>query len=165
MFRRELLTELGGMDEALRYNEDSDFLQRVAIAYQGTYVDFPSVRHYHHSENKSSDRLAISNALLTSATNVLDAFPSFAHQLGARADERLSELHVSRIEQLVVLGQFERARALAATSTTRLPAAVRLSIAMGRAAPVNARRFIRRAIESAAVRLHNGLLSASRSRR
>lgn len=112
LFRRAVVEEVGNFDESLRHNEDSDFVQRVAIAYPVAYSPVPAVRVHHHAENKSSDRVAITEALLQSARNVLAAQPEFAAKLGSQADERIRALQSELLESLVLAGRFEEAAEL-----------------------------------------------------
>jgi glycosyltransferase involved in cell wall biosynthesis len=141
MCKRSVFTSIGGMDETLRHNEDSDFVQRVAIRYRGTYVDTPTVRCFHHDGNKSADRPSIYDALLVSAAQILEEFPEFARSLGENADRRLGALRVLQIEALARAGRIDDARA-AAAQVSRLPAAVRISLALGTARPLAVQRWV-----------------------
>jgi len=145
MFRRSVLSTVPGLDESLRYNEDSDFIQRVAVRHRSVYCDRPTVRVYHHEGQKSRNRAEIYGALLTSAERILAENPEFGRQLGRAAETRLHELRMERARALLLAGRFEEAQetALHATPT------VRLAVAMRSTAPLRVRAAVSRSIRHA----------------
>jgi glycosyltransferase involved in cell wall biosynthesis len=110
LFRRHVIDGAGYVDESLRYNEDSDFFQRVSILYRAAYSSTPTVRVYHHSENKSSNRVALHKALITSAGRILKDHPAFETALGGLAQRRLNELNMRLVFAMIMSGQYEEAR-------------------------------------------------------
>lgn len=113
LYRQEIFARLGGFAETLRYNEDSDFLQRVAIAFKASYCPLPSQRVHHHGGNKSNQRPQIYRALLASARGILADYPDFEAKLGKIAEKRVREIQRRLVEALLLADQFEEARATA----------------------------------------------------
>lgn len=110
LYRRKCIEHVGGFDETLRLNEDSDFLQRVAISFRGCYSDYPSVRVRHHSGSKSRDRVGIYRALLKSSENILREYPQFGQQLGPLAQKRRTEIRLLLVQHLLLAGEYDEAR-------------------------------------------------------
>ena len=155
MFRRHVLEAVPELDEQLRHNEDSDFLQRVAIRFRAAYCNTPTVRVHHHAGNKSSDRVEIYGALLRSAQRVLAENPAFRDELGRAADRRLRELRAKQVEALLGAGRYDEARTAAASSDGTFT--LRLAAAMRTVLPLHARaslsRPVRRCLRATATRL------------
>jgi len=136
LFRRKLLLRVGGVDESLRHNEDSDFVQRVAIAGRASYCAVPSVRVYRHAGRKSRDRVAIQRALLASARRTLARHPGFARRLGARAPAHLRALEARLLELLIQAERWQEARQLAAASPSAVGRAARWALRLRRRWPL-----------------------------
>jgi glycosyltransferase involved in cell wall biosynthesis len=94
-------------DESLRYNEDSDFLQKVAISFHAAYLGTPTALVHYHDGNKSSNRLEINRALLKSAENLLKRYPAFREQLAELADKRLSGIVANVAAELILEKRYE----------------------------------------------------------
>jgi glycosyltransferase involved in cell wall biosynthesis len=157
MFRRWVLSTLPGLDESLKHNEDSDFLQRVAIHYRAAYSSSSTVRVYHHRENKSQDRIAIYGALIQSAQRVLDENPAFREQLGQIAGRRLRELRTKQVEALVLAERFREAQTLCASSKKDVSALVRLAASIRSTIPLKVRDCVNRWKRFVKRRLRPGL--------
>lgn len=106
LFRRSVFDRVGLLNTTLRYNEDSDFLQRVAITCPAAYSPTPTVRVYHHATNKSQNRVEIFKALLKSNEAILKNYPEFAQKLGPKAQERLNTLKLAIIRHHILQKQF-----------------------------------------------------------
>ncbi len=106
-------------DETLRYNEDSDFVQRVALTFKAAYCPQPTGRVHHHGANKSRDRIAICRSMLQSVDSILAKHPEFLHALGASAEARRREIREELVEALLVSGDVSGARATAAGGRLR----------------------------------------------
>lgn len=152
MFRRRLLDRVGPVDESMRYNEDSDFVQRYALLGTAAYCGLPAVRHYHHAGNKSGNRVRIYEALLDSGERILEGNPEFRHRLGDRALARLAEIRRLLLESLILAGDFDKAGTLAST-LTRLPIADHLALAWRSRMPVVVERSLRRAFGALLARI------------
>lgn len=93
MVRRALFESVGGFEERMRYNEDSDFIQRLALKSRPIFSDYPSIVQRHHSSNKSKNRLEIYEAVLFSCEKLLEDAPELYAIIGAkRVQKRLDEL-------------------------------------------------------------------------
>jgi glycosyltransferase involved in cell wall biosynthesis len=129
-------------NEAARYNEDSDFLQRVAINFKAAYSPRPTARVFQHGGNKSSDQKEICRALVTSYKNILRDYPAFAASLGARALRRLDEVKTDLIEVLLKTGEPAEARAIAGTMARGNPI-VAMGLLLNSVLPFFVRRYYR----------------------
>lgn len=101
------------IDEQLRHNEDSDFLQKVAICFKAAYSPFPTAKVFEHDSNKSGNRIALYRALLLSSETILNVFPDFKKSLGELADNRIHEIKLKLIEELIKENLFIEAQNLA----------------------------------------------------
>ncbi len=110
LWTRSALQKVGLLDESLRYNEDSDFLQRMALCCRAAYSPTPTVMVYHHPNEKSSNRVEIYKALLISSENILAKNPDFAGTLGLDAVIRIQKIKRHLLEALVLHGEFEQAK-------------------------------------------------------
>ncbi len=149
MFRRQLLDRVGWVNESMRYNEDSDFVQRYSLIGRAAYCDVPTVRHYHHAGNKSANRVRIYGALLDSCERILADNPGFLGRLGHRADARLDEIRRLSLESLILAGDFAAAATLA-PKVDDLPWPDRLALAWRLRMPVVVAQAVRSSL--AAVR-------------
>lgn len=140
LFRRDVVHKVGSVDASLRHAEDWDFVQRVAIIYPVRYSPVPTVRVYHHSENKSSDRVAMTESLLQTARNVLAQYPAFAQVLGSRADARIRELKAQRVEELVLAERYAEAAAYARRERIGMRLLIRLALLTNSLLPIRAER-------------------------
>lgn len=135
MYRKEIFSGLK-LDESLKYNEDSDFLQRVSIKYKAAYLEVPTAKVFNHGGNKSSNRIGIYTALLQSSLGILRDYPEFAVSLGELAEKRILGIKTDLVEQLVFDGDIETALAIAEGVRDKLRADVRLSLLLRSSAPL-----------------------------
>jgi glycosyltransferase involved in cell wall biosynthesis len=142
MFRRRLLDRVGWVNESMRYNEDSDFVQRYSLLGIAAYSSTPTVRHYHHADNKSANRVRIYDALLESCERVLADNPKFLDRLGRRADARLDEIRRLSLESLILARDFAAAATLA-PKVNNMPWPHRLALAWRIGMPVVVAQAIR----------------------
>lgn len=136
LFKREVFDSVGLLDETLKHNEDSDFVQRVAICCKAAYCDVPTVRVFHHATNKSGNRVALLRAVLKSAEKILVAYPEFALRLGALAGKRLSTIKGNLVEALIVAGDFVTAQEMAGAAGKEIRLSARLALWTGSPFPV-----------------------------
>lgn len=146
LYRKRVFDKIKGFDERLKHNEDSDFLQRVAICCRAAYTPMPSARVYHHRDNKSKNRVAIYRALFESTEAILDSFPEFRDSLGTVVEERVKEINIRLIEALVLSGQFEEAKSISANFRKELRTAVRLSLRLKSNIPYRAIGQLKKAL-------------------
>jgi glycosyltransferase involved in cell wall biosynthesis len=112
---RKHIFEVYRNDESLRYNEDSDFLQKVAISFKAAYLDIPTALIHHHGANKSLNRIEINRALLRSAQNILETFPAFREQMAELADKRIAGIVTELADELILERRFEEVMLLEAS--------------------------------------------------
>jgi hypothetical protein len=105
-----------------------------------TYSAIPTVRVHHHEENKSSDRVAITRALLRSARNVLSQYPDFAQALGSRADARIRDLNSEHVEALVLSARYAKAAEYARSEGVRVRPLIRCALLTNSLAPIRAKQ-------------------------
>jgi glycosyltransferase involved in cell wall biosynthesis len=141
LFRRDAIVEAGGYDETLRFNEDSDLLQRVSIRNRAAYVSTPTLRTLHHNGSKSRDSVGLHRALLTSAERILEENPQFAARLGEAGPARVNELKGLYVEALLAAGRAREARQAAATIAVAIEPALRCALLLGSPSPI---RYVRR---------------------
>ncbi|MBI4572084.1 MAG: glycosyltransferase family 2 protein [candidate division NC10 bacterium] len=109
LIRARAIHAVGGFDETLSHNEDSDLLLRMAMRFPVRYVPAPTVWVRQHPGRKSSDRPALYLALLASACRAATD-PGFAARLGGRLPRRLGELHHGLGRVLLGEGRLAEAR-------------------------------------------------------
>jgi glycosyltransferase involved in cell wall biosynthesis len=136
LFKREILKTVDKQDVDLRYNEDSDFLQRVAIKRIAAYLDFPTVKIFHHDDNKSNNRVEIYKALLKSTNKIISAFPEFADSLGTNVDARIEQIKIDLIKALVFSGCFIEANDIANSGNFMLSLGIRTSLLLHSKTPL-----------------------------
>jgi glycosyltransferase involved in cell wall biosynthesis len=92
--RRKYLDEAGYFDESMRYNEDTDFLLRLAVHAKAYRSDKPSYVHRDHSGGKSRNTVRLLEALYDSSAAFLTQHPAFRERLGKNADRRLAQIRL-----------------------------------------------------------------------
>jgi glycosyltransferase involved in cell wall biosynthesis len=128
IFSREALGRVGFQDENLLYNEDSDYFQRLAIQCMAAYSPDPTLKHFHHQNNKSNNRVEICKALLNSSEKILAEHRDFAMQLGEKASIRLRQIKNHLVEALAIRGDFDEAQSVAAEISDLVRLNVKLAI-------------------------------------
>ena len=136
IFTRNALERVGRLDESLTHNEDSDFVQRLAIHCSTRYSPTPSVRVYSHGLNKSGDRVEVYRALLKSSQNILAQHPSFASRLGSNADKRITQIKIKLAEALFVAGKTDEAIQISKPINKNLSRSMRFALATGNKFPL-----------------------------
>jgi glycosyltransferase involved in cell wall biosynthesis len=111
---RKHIFEVFRNDESLRYNEDSDFLQRVAISFKAAYLNSPTALVHYHNANKSSNRVEINRAMLKSVESILSAYPAFRDRLARLADQRVAGIVTELAAELIMEKRFADATSLGA---------------------------------------------------
>jgi colanic acid/amylovoran biosynthesis glycosyltransferase len=138
MYKRVIFEDLR-LNESLKYNEDSDFLQRVAIRYKAAYLDIPTARVFNHVGNKSANRVGIYTALLISSLGILDDFPEFAVSMGEDAVNRIHAIRTELVNQLLIYGDFDSAVSVSEEVRDKLSADVRLSLMIRSSSPIRSK--------------------------
>lgn len=128
---RKRVFERVRFDETTRYNEDSDFLQRVALNFKAAYCDTPTSVFHHHGGNKSKNAVEIARALLRSSEAILREYPDFERTLGTRAAERRHQIRRELVQALLTRGEVAEARAEAAGDRFGVPLDLWLRLGWG----------------------------------
>jgi glycosyltransferase involved in cell wall biosynthesis len=111
--------------EDLRYNEDSELLQRVAIEHKGVYCPEPSCWVRWHGDSKSRNFLEIQRAVLRASLDILEAYPDFYASFAGQADGRIQAIKRSLFRQLMLSEHWNEASAYAASPLEKLLVAIR----------------------------------------
>ncbi|MBP2677381.1 MAG: glycosyl transferase, family 2 [Deltaproteobacteria bacterium] len=112
--------------EDLLHNEDSEFLQRVAMANRGIYCPEPGCWIRWHPGSKSRDLVAIHRAVLRANESLLSDYPEFHRRHRLRVDQRMEELRRALFAELALAGRWEEAREQARGALQRAVAALRV---------------------------------------
>ena len=112
--------------EDFRYNEDSDFLQRVALECRGIYCNEPGSWVRSHPGSKSRNLLEINRAVLQSCREILESYPAFHREHAAAVDRRMERLRTLLFRELMEQGLYAEARAHASTAVETVIATLRL---------------------------------------
>ncbi len=95
--------------EDLRYNEDSEFLQRVILECRGVYSSEPGCWIRWHLGSKSKDFVAVQKAVLRASLDILETYPEFYSSFAKLADQRIQSIRLSLFRQLMLLQQWDEA--------------------------------------------------------
>lgn len=153
LYTREIIRVAGGLDEDLRHNEDSDFVQRVAMVGKPSYCGHPTIRVYHHAGSKSRDRVAIYQALLHSSERTLANNPDFLAKLGPRGCARLNLIRGQLVDALIAQRHFAKAKELIRFSGVKVSPTVRLSLFLNSRFPISIRNLTNRLMRRVSVNL------------
>jgi glycosyltransferase involved in cell wall biosynthesis len=156
IYRRAVVEKIR-FNETLRYNEDSDFLQRVAINFKAAYYPSPTSRVIRHSSNKSDNRIELYRSLYLSSAKILEESPEFKKSLGALATDRIDEIKTSLAEALINAQRYDEARNTVHGMGRSLRAPLRLSLFLGTKLPFEFDALFRRAFGRFKRCLHHSL--------
>lgn len=114
--------------EDLRYNEDSEFLQRIAIEYNGVYCAIPGCWVRFHSGSKSRNFLEINKAVLKSSQGILDLYPEFYKCYKEQIDGTILRIRKTLFKQLILNKHWEEAKLYANNLGEKILVASRLKV-------------------------------------
>lgn len=106
---RALVVQKLRFREDLRYNEDSEFLQRIAMEERGLYSDYPGCIVYFHFWSKSRNSYEISLAIYKSCIGILRDYPRFREEMAGQINRHLSRLRFSIFKYSVLKGLWDEA--------------------------------------------------------
>lgn len=112
--------------EDFRYNEDSDFLQKVALECRGVYCDEPGSWVRMHPGSKSRNLFEINRAVFWSCRDILRAYPGFYRQYSAAIDRRMERLRKEVFLDAIERGLYIEAKEYASTVAETIIASLRL---------------------------------------
>jgi glycosyltransferase involved in cell wall biosynthesis len=92
-----------------RYNEDSDFAQRIALEYRGVYCPQPGCWIRWHTGSKSRNFVEIFKAVLQSSQDILRVYPEFAGKYPELIQARIAEVRRLLFRELIRGGNWEEA--------------------------------------------------------
>jgi glycosyltransferase involved in cell wall biosynthesis len=114
--------------EDLRYNEDSEFLQRIAIEEMGVYSDYPGCWVNFHAGSKSRNTLEIYRAVYRSALGICKDYPDFIESMGEVVAIYLAHLRYELFVNLMRNAKWDEAALYAQSSFQQIM--VKLHIAL-----------------------------------
>lgn len=101
LYRKSILDRVGGFREDFRYNEDSHFLQRIALLEDGRYSEYPSSLVRNHTGSKSRQLANLVKYEQRSMELILLEFPEFCRanlsSLKLRRNELTTKFLVSSL--------------------------------------------------------------------
>ena len=112
--------------EDLRFNEDSELLQRIAIECKGVYSPVPGCWVRWHVGSKSRNSIEIRRAVLRASLGILKKYPSFYSKYAKKIDHRLQSIRAGLTRELALAGQWNDARSAATSLSDRWLVAIRL---------------------------------------
>jgi hypothetical protein len=135
LLRRTAVEAVGGFDETLQHNEDTDLLLRVALDWKAVCLDVPTGRHRWHPGRKSRDRVALWRGVLRSMEKILAARPELRARLGERAEARLAEVRWEISQALAARAELAAARGEATAAWRHRPSIALAGWRLALAAP------------------------------
>jgi glycosyltransferase involved in cell wall biosynthesis len=96
-------------DEDLKYNEDSDLLQRVAIEHKSLYSPYPGCWVRIHRGAKSKNRVEVYKAVLSVNRGTIKAYPDFYKQHQEAIDLRMKKIEGDLFAELALRGHWKEA--------------------------------------------------------
>ena len=121
MFRRVCFKKAGNFNEAMRYNEDTDFLLRVAIHCRAAFSKKASFLYREHSGGKSTDKIKLFEAVYDSSKDISSLYPDFTVG-GKGVCKRLGQIKLDLSLECMVRHSPDRALAELRASTALYPA-------------------------------------------
>jgi glycosyltransferase involved in cell wall biosynthesis len=96
-------------DESMLFNEDSEFLERIAIENRCVYMPVPGAWVRIHEGSKSQDRIGINRAVLYASLKILAAYPTFYQSAPALFDGRIKQIKRQLFTEHMLDSQWEEA--------------------------------------------------------
>lgn len=101
LYRKTVLDRVGGFREDFRYNEDSHFLQEIALRAKGCYSAYPSYLVRNHFGSKSRQLADLVKHEQRSMELICDEFPDFwrarLDSVRARRNELAAKLFIAHL--------------------------------------------------------------------
>lgn len=79
-------------DESFRFNEDSEFLQRIAIECKAAYSPHPGAWVRKHQGSKSQNLVEINRAVLHASNKIINLYPKFYQAYSSLIDKRIKRV-------------------------------------------------------------------------
>jgi glycosyltransferase involved in cell wall biosynthesis len=110
----------------LRYNEDSEYLQRIALEYEGVYEPQPGCWIRWHSGSKSRNTVEIHRSVLIANRDILADYPDFHERYRPLVDARQKRIQKDLFSELVLAGRWDEARTCSTTLAEKFLAVSRM---------------------------------------
>jgi glycosyltransferase involved in cell wall biosynthesis len=127
LYRAKILRDKR-FDETLLHNEDSEFLQRIAIEHKGVYSHEPSCWVMDHAGSKSRNRVAICKSVLHANQKILEMYPDFYDTYRPHVEPRMLQVRNDVFVELMIAKNCNEAEMYAQNSIEKLFAYLRLGI-------------------------------------
>lgn len=127
LYRADLFADKR-FDESFRYNEDSEFLQRVAMEHSCVYSPKPGCKVRVHPGAKSQNRVDIYKAVLAGNEKILRAYPAFYEEHHDLVDQRTEKIKSDLFAELGICGRWKEAEAYARGFKKRTMLHLRLGV-------------------------------------
>ena len=92
LYRKYVLDQVGGFREDFCYNEDSHFLQEIALRSEGCYSEYPSYLVRNHTGSKSRQLIGLIEHEQRSVELICNDFPEFVGANRKNVTNRKNEL-------------------------------------------------------------------------
>lgn len=112
--------------ENLRYNEDTEFLQRVSIERKGVYAPESSCWVRDHPGAKSWNLIEVRKAEFSTCQEILASYPAFYQSFARLADRRVAKLRRALLAELVFNTRWDEASEVARGAIEKGTVACRL---------------------------------------
>jgi len=114
--------------EDLKYDEDSEFLQRIALEHGGAYEPKPGCWIRWHAGSKSRNALEIHRAVLIASQDIVADYPGFHERFRPLVDARLKRIQKDLFTELILAGRWNEAQSCGKTLAEKFLAASRMGI-------------------------------------
>ena len=127
LYRRKILNNKR-FDESLLHNEDSGFLQCIAIEHRGQYNPDPGCWVRDHHGSKSRNKIEICKSVLHANQKILEMYPDFHHAYQSQIESRMNRVRKDIFVELMLEKHWQEAKTYTQNFGERLLACLRLSI-------------------------------------
>jgi glycosyltransferase involved in cell wall biosynthesis len=127
LYRRKILNDKR-FDESLLHNEDSGFLQCIAIEHQGVYCPDPGCWVRDHPGSKSRNKYEICKSVLSANQKILEMYPDFHCAYPSQIESRMNRVLKDIFVELMLEKHWQEAAMYAQNPGERLLLCLRLSI-------------------------------------
>ncbi len=112
----------------LRYNEDSEFLQRIALDHKGIYCPEPGCWVRSHPGSKSRNLLGIARSVYLASRDILIDYPEFHAAHRTTLDQRMKQIRKNLFAELAAVGEWGEASEHAVSFWEKFVVSARLSV-------------------------------------
>jgi len=109
LVRRECIEKAGYYSERLRYNEDTDFLLRIALDCNVYFSNKPTFAYRLHEGRKSGNSIKLLEALYDSTKTFLERYPAFRERIGKNANSRLAQIKLDLVVEHMLANDYDKA--------------------------------------------------------